>query len=226
MEQQPLADDIGAPAGEKQPAAPRSFQPAPLALPSALVWAAAGVIAFHVAYGSFGLGFLILLYQLCLFRLAFVATARQAFYLGLGTGLLTAAPQLTCFWSIFGISAVALWLVVAFWIGLFVALARLCLARFGNFRGALLVPFLWTGLEYFRSELYFLRFSWLSVGYAFAGSPQVFSATHMGMYGVGWVLMLLAASLSLLPARRAGLWGGAGLVPLAGVGHFPPRPKA
>ena len=54
---------------------------------------------------------------------------------------------------------------------LFVALARLCLGRFGPKWGWLLIPFVWTGLEYFRSELYYLRFSWLNAGYAFAGAP-------------------------------------------------------
>ncbi len=29
-----------------------------------------------------------------------------------------------------------------------------------------LIPIIWTGLEYFRSELYYLKFSWLNIGYA------------------------------------------------------------
>ena len=77
------------------------------------------------------------------------------------------------FWSIFGAGAVALWLILAFWIGLFVLLAHVALNRLGARRAALLLPFLWTGLEYFRSELYYLRFSWLSVGFAFADLPGV-----------------------------------------------------
>jgi apolipoprotein N-acyltransferase len=97
--------------------------------------------------------------------------------------------------------------------------------KFGRL-AVVLVPFVWTGLEYFRSELYYLRFSWLNVGYAFAGSPQIFSTTHLGMYGVGLVLMALAASLCLLPKGRAGIWGSVGLVALGCFVNLPDNPKA
>ena len=53
----------------------------------------------------------------------------------------------------------------------------------------MLIPFVWTGLEYFRSELYYLRFSWLNVGYAFAGAPWQGALKLAGTYGVGFVLM-------------------------------------
>src|SRR6185436_16649794 len=89
-----------------------------------------------------------------------------------------------------------------------------------------LVPFVWTGLEYFRSELYYLRFSWLNAGYAFAGSPQILSATHLGMYGLALMLMALAASLSLLPKRGAIIGGGAGLVALVCFANLPANPEA
>jgi apolipoprotein N-acyltransferase len=88
--------------------------------------------------------------------------------------------------------------VLAFWLGLFVALVRVCRKAFGGFTVAILIPFLWTGLEYFRSELYYLRFSWLSVGYAFPDSPHVLAATGLGVYGIGWVIAACAAGLDLM----------------------------
>ena len=42
-----------------------------------------------------------------------------------------------------------------------------------DFAAALLIPMLWTGLEYFRSGLYYLRFSWFNAGYAFSGQFQL-----------------------------------------------------
>jgi len=45
-----------------------------------------------------------------------------------------------------------------------------------------LAPVVWTGVEYFRSELYFLKFSWLNIGYALP--PWLNGA---GMYGVGFL---------------------------------------
>ncbi len=127
--------------------------------------------AFHAAYASVNASFLIVLYLFALLQLAQADRWRKAFYPGLAVGLLIAAVRLEFFWRLFSGGAVALWLVYAFWIGLFVALARLCLRRLGPRWGWLLIPFVWTGLEYFRSELYYLRFSWLNVGFAFAGAP-------------------------------------------------------
>src|SRR6266478_3739568 len=75
-------------------------------------------------------------------------------------------------------------------------------------------------------KAFYLRFSWLNVGYAFADSPPIFSTTRLGLYGVALVLMALAASLSLLPKRRAGIWGSVGLVVLGCFGNLPANPNA
>ena len=178
----------------------------PLSLPQALLWALGAVICFHLAYSSPILSYFVLGYLLCLVQLARLATGRQAFYVGLAVGLFAVAPQLYCFWVIFGRSAIVLWLILAFWIGLFVSLARLCLLAFGPLRGALLVPLIWTGLEYFRSELYYLRFSWLNVGYALSGSPVSPLFHWLGTYGTGFLAMAAAVTVSLLRPKRAALF--------------------
>jgi len=169
---------------------------------TALAVATGAVVAFHLAYAFPQLSCLIVVYLFCLYQLAALPTPRKAFYFGLVVGYAVYAPHLTFFWTIFGWPAIALWTVLAFWLGLFVALARLCRRRFGRL-AVLLVPFVWTGLEYFRSELYYLRFSWLSVGYAFSASPQIFSVTRLGVYGVSFALMALVTTLSLLPKVSA-----------------------
>ncbi len=77
-----------------------------------------------------------------------------------------------------------------------------------------LAPVLWMGFEFFRGELYYLRFTWLNVGYAFFEQARVLSI--FGIYGTGFVLMALAAGANVL-SRRASLvviLGGAGVLGL------------
>ncbi len=193
-----------------------------------LAWLAVAAAAFHLAYGYLSLSFLMLVYLLGLLQLAEARTGRHAFYLGLACGLLTVGPQMSCFWAIFGPGAAALWLVLAFWIGLFVALARLSRIHLGPIRGAVLVPFIWTGLEYFRSELYYLRFSWLNIGYAFSGSMFLPVLKWLGVYGVSFlaVAVVNGARTYLSAGRYSRQSCGhlpAGLLEESSRGHKCPR---
>lgn len=153
--------------------------------------------AFYGAHASPAAGWLSLAYLAGLVQIARSATWRLAFYPGLAVGFLTAVLQLTFFWTIFSAGAVALWLVYAFWIGLFTATARWCLTALRG-AGWLLVPVVWAGFEYFRSELYFLRFSWLSPGYAFGELPARAPFPELGTYGVGLLLMALVCGMHVL----------------------------
>jgi hypothetical protein len=82
-------------------------------------------------------------------------------------------------------------------------LGRLCLKHFGVIRGSFFLPLLWTGLEYFRSELYPLKFSWLNVGYAFSYSGWQPILHFTGIYGIGFLVMAVAAGLSILKPKTA-----------------------
>jgi apolipoprotein N-acyltransferase len=162
------------------------------------------VACFHSAYLFTPSGLLaptIVGYVMALVQLARLRTTRQCFYTGLATGFACMAPQLECFWRIFDAAAIALWLILSLWIASFVVLAHLALLRLGPKRAAVLLPFLWTGLEYFRSELYYLKFSWLNVGYAFAESTFIPMGT-LGVYGVGFVAAAWSSLFLVLPARR------------------------
>jgi hypothetical protein len=131
--------------------------------------AAGAIVSFNLAYAFTSCEFLIAVFPFCLFPLARLRTRRLAYYFGLGIGLAVYAPHLLFFWTIFGGGAIALWYILPFWLGLFVMLGRACLFRFGPAAWACLAPFLWTGLEFFRSELYYLRFSWLNAGLCLFG---------------------------------------------------------
>jgi apolipoprotein N-acyltransferase len=168
--------------------------------PRAFIPAAVAIACFHLAYSfpNFNpLRFLILAVPVCLVQLARLRTTRQCFYIGLAVGFACIAPQLECFWRIFGPAAIPLWIVLALWTAAFVALTHGTLVRFGPLWTAVFTPFLWTGLEYFRSELYYLKFSWLNIGYAFAESGMV--PFHLaGMYGIGFVAAAIAGLFLVL----------------------------
>ena len=188
----------------------------PLILPETLFWVFTGTAAFHAAYAWPKAGGLVLLYLFALIRLAHASTWRRAFYPGLAVGLLIASVRLSFFWNIFSGGAAALWLVLAFWTGLFVALARLCLLRFGGWAAWVLIPALWTGIEYFRSELYYLRFSWLSPAYALCDPPWQRVVGWAGAYGAGFLLAATACGCALV-WRRSRLAGAAALAAAAGL---------
>jgi apolipoprotein N-acyltransferase len=161
----------------------------PLDWSKSLVWMLSAVICFHLAYTPLqhpAFGLFILGYAICLTQLTHQKTVRRAFYFGLATGFLCIAPHLICFWRIFSVGAVALWYVLAFWIALFTATVCACIRRWGRVKAMWLVPFIWTGLEYFRSELYYLKFSWMNVGYILPVGDH-----SLGIYGVGFLVFAL-----------------------------------
>ena len=193
-----------------------------------LSWRWAGLLAliavacFHTAYTlaqSRVWSFAIIGYVICLVQLARLRTTRQCFYTGLASGFACSAPQLECFWRIFGVAAIPLWFVLAFWIALFVVLTHLAIVRLELKRAALLVPFLWTGLEYFRSELYFLKFSWLNVGYAFAESAFV-PWKLVGVYGIGFAIAAWSGSFLATSAKRVLIYTSATFAALIVIPFF------
>jgi apolipoprotein N-acyltransferase len=165
----------------------------PLTIMGGLLWAVVAVASFHLAYFFPSCPWPIVLFLFGVYRLTGLATARQAFWFGMAVGLAAYAAHLTFFWTLFGPAAIALWCILSFWLGFFVALGRACLLRFGPVAWAVMAPFLWTGLEYFRSELYYLRFTWLNAGYAFSYSAALPFLSGFGVYGVGFLLMAWAA---------------------------------
>jgi apolipoprotein N-acyltransferase len=170
-------------------------RPMPLRFKGLLVVIALAAVAFHLAFVRPSFAPLILIYLGCLFELTRAHSARAAFYSGLALGMLVFAPKLTFFYTIFGIAALPLWLVLAFWHALFVYLGHRARILFPASAALLLVPVFWTGLEYFRSELYPLKFSWLAPGFAFGPNGLT---PILGVYGITFVFMLVIAAIALL----------------------------
>ena len=155
------------------------------------LWLALAVACFHAAYTSIHfpvLGLFIFGYAYGLVKLTDQPSVRRAFYFGLATGYLCYAPQLFFMWRIFNVAAVVLWLVLAFWVGLFTAIICGCIRRWGKNKALWLVPMVWTGIEYFRSELYYLKFSWLTTGGVFPHNFPYAPLLCYGMYGIGFLI--------------------------------------
>lgn len=155
------------------------------------LWLALAVASFQGAYSSVKIpaaGLLMFGYAYFLVRLADQPTVRRAFYFGLAAGFLCYAPQLFFFWSIFKAAAIVLWIVLAFWIGLFAAIVCGSIRRWGKLKTTWLIPVVWTGIEYFRSELYYLKFSWLNIGYAC-------HIPGLGMYGSGFLVFVIVLAI-------------------------------
>ena len=163
----------------------------PLGWGKSFLWLVLAVACFHAAYTSTkhpAAGLLIFGYAYFLVRLTDQPTVRRAFYFGLTTGFLCYAPQLFFFWRIFNAAAIVLWLMLAFWTGLFAAIVCGSIRRWGKVKAAWLIPIIWTGIEYFRSELYYLKFSWLNIGYALPASFNGAGVFRIGMYGLGFLV--------------------------------------
>lgn len=180
-----------------------------------VLWVIAAVGAFHLAYWTPALAPMAVVYVYALLRLADHPNGRLAFYPGMAVGFLTAMPHLFFFTVIFKTAAVTLWLIPGLWIGLFVLLVRQMKQVWGARAGLLLAPVLWTGLEYFRSELYPLRFSWVNIGYAFAEGPWPAEWLRLGMYGIGFAAALLAVALAFPVSRQKRFFGIVAMAALA-----------
>ncbi len=192
------------------------------------MFVAGAAVCFHVAYFT-PLGFFIFGYVICLAQLARMGNVRFAFYAGFAAGVLCFAPQLWFFMGIFGGVAVALWGILAFWIALFVALACAAWRRLGPGKFVWLAPFLWMGLEYFRSELYYLRFTWLNVGYAMAGQRDIFIPFFIGVYGTGFLAAFAGACIAARKFKWPALVFAAAVVVLSlllpGGSFLMPKPR-
>ena len=151
-------------------------------------WMLCAVACFHLAQEMSFCVPLLVVFFISLLQLARQASARVTIYLGLVVGLCVYGPPLFFFWSIFHQGALVLWLILGSWLALYLLLQRMAWLRSGPLWGTMSAPVLWMALEYFRSELYFLRFSWLSAGYSL---PTLSRWT--GLYGVGFALMLVSA---------------------------------
>jgi apolipoprotein N-acyltransferase len=157
----------------------------------ALLLVVVGAAAFNGAFAVGGWGPLIVVFLFCAVRLTHAASAMGALLLGLLLGVAAYAPQAYLLTGSFGIPALTIIGILALCVAIFAWVGHQAWRRLGPVGSLVVLPFLWTGLEYCRAELCPPRFSWLTTGLAM---PPEALHRFVGSYGVGFVLMGVAAA--------------------------------
>ncbi len=168
-----------------------------------LLLAMTSIASICLAYEYESAGGAVIIYLACLSRLAWVRSSRVAFYVGLAIGFVIASTHLQFMHGLFGPAAGALWAIFGIWIAFFLLSARIVVARWPRY-GVLWLPVLWMAFEYFRSELYYLRFAWLTPGFALS-HPAWVEFAALGMYGFSFAVLGLLAVLRTFTRERLGV---------------------
>jgi len=182
-----------------------------------LVLLSAGVLV--VCFPPFGAWPLVVMGLVPLLLAMQGATWRQAFCLGLLHGLLLYAGTLHWLLGIFAIAFVPLLCILAFFTAVFCLLLGTVNRRgWPPYVTVLLAATLWTGLEFYRCEVFLLRFPWISMGSAI---PPTHLLPLVGVYGTTFLIVLASAGLFYRETWRV----AAGLaIALLAFGVLHPRP--
>ncbi len=171
----------------------------------AVLLVAVAIVTFQMAFEWPALCWLVLAYLGCLFALRRLKTPRQSFYVGLLVGLGVFVPQTWFLWRIFEVAAFPLWLILALFHGGFLLILNRVEARWSSVWALALAPVLWCGIEYFRCEVWWLRFSWLAAGTCLPPAARGW-LMPFGVYGCGALGMGLAAWGCRLLELRVADW--------------------
>lgn len=144
---------------------------------------------------------------ICLTYLIDLSSFRLSFYSGFQAGLFIFVPQLIFFVNIFGIYGSALWIVPCCWLGILVSICYGIKKYFGLKNAFLIMPIIWTGIEWFRSEMYYLRYSWVNIGFLFFKSKNLDLLLFTGSTGLSFILMLIACLTRTLSKKHATVFG-------------------
>lgn len=160
-------------------------------------------------------GWLVMAYLAFLWQLRRAATARAAFYFGWLVGLSIMVPQTWFVYGIFKYLGILLWLLMSVWLGLLAATWQAGARRWGARVMTVLAPVLMVGVEFFRSEVWPLRFTWDTAGFALPAIEWKSAFWALGIYGTGALLLGLVvvatsktriAAIALIPLGV--LWMG------------------
>lgn len=87
--------------------------------------------------------------------------------------------------------------ILSVYLALFSVSVWLAASKIGLRRSFPLIPFFWTGIEFFRSESYSLKFSWLSLGYSQSPYLTLIQICDMiGVYGLTFLIVTVNALLA------------------------------
>ncbi len=180
-----------------------SSSPASLGLPAALpfgwkvLFAAGAGAGLAACFPPIGMSVCLPLCMAIFLWLLRGVTRRQAFYLGFTFGLVSFCGGLYWFSRLFGMAVVSLCALLAVFPTLFTVVYVWLRERLPRFPVWLLAPLLWTGIEYYRSELFGLNFGWMGLGYGVVNTPLLAAcASWFGCYGLTFGIVLFGALLA------------------------------
>jgi apolipoprotein N-acyltransferase len=114
-------------------------------------------------------------------------------------GFLFYGFSLRWLWNIFPGFSILLRIALALFPGLFAWGLFLLKRRFNRAIALSFAPFIWLGLEYFRSECWHLKFAWLTPGFSQATNlPFLQFASVLGVYGISALVLAVNCSICYL----------------------------
>lgn len=144
---------------------------------------------------------------------------RHAFYLGVCQGMIAYATSLWWLWNIFAAGAICLWATMGLFTAVFAALLGAVQGPFPSpLLKAAVAGLWWTAVEFYRAELFTLRFPWLTAGSVLG---PTWLSPIIGVYGSSFLVLFACAGL--LYKRSMPVAGALGLALFASA-LFPPGP--
>jgi apolipoprotein N-acyltransferase len=188
--------DASVPVVSTRPASPAVAPPTQASRKRGTISILQGLLLVVIGAGSFASAFmvpkvgpLIILFLFCAARLCRQATGTRALVLGLLLGILAYIPQVFYAAGTVGPTTTIIMIVWPIGTAIVVWLGHLGWRRAPAGIGLLIVPIAWIGLEYLLSEICPPQWGWLAAGMAM---PPEALHHFAGVYGVGFVLMLIA----------------------------------
>jgi apolipoprotein N-acyltransferase len=145
-------------------------------------------------------------------------TERSAFYCGFLQGMIAYGSSLYWFTNIFQSGAFVLHAILSLFTGIFCLLLNMTNKKIRSpILKALFAAVCWTAIEFFRSEIFWLRFTWITPGIALG---PTWLSPFVGVYGTSFIVIF---SSTLIVFKRTRVIGGAlcTLILLLGIIDLP-----
>ncbi|MDJ0510686.1 MAG: hypothetical protein QNJ64_15740 [Crocosphaera sp.] len=123
----------------------------------------------------------------------------QARTVGFVFGFLVYSFTLHWMWNIFPWFTIILWGILALFPAIFKLTLFLLKQRWGIVTSLITAPFIWIGIEYFRSECWFLKFAWITPGFSQAKNlPFLQFSSILGVYGISALIIAVNCCICYL----------------------------
>ncbi|MEW6607655.1 MAG: nitrilase-related carbon-nitrogen hydrolase [bacterium] len=148
-------------------------------------------------------------------------SGRIAFYLGFLVGMVWFGGTLHWLYGVFGVASISLIAILSFFIGLFGAGHSFFIRRYNPILTIGITSILWIAIEFFRSECWTLKFSWMTLGYSQTQHLLLLQLVSiLGVYGISFLIVIVNVVIYFtienwrLKGKIITLWG------IMGIGIF------